>query len=442
MGRLRLVSHNTLKLSEGPLCGPVPPRKPSKDRTAFSLPAQGSAYMSNLNNPASMSQSPFTSAPNTFGETTILSNNAINNSIKPTGFINGNSILSNELNANAINNNLLANNIAVSGISVPNPAINNIQVTPCISEVVPNLQYGDINMVGDLPIGGTIKVSGCFPVYGMIAVDGNVPSSGTAVVSESIGNQINMKIPFVIVVIIVTLLQNTNARGPKRPPNQKAVMSALQNVFSQGNTERAMQIMQMAKRRTLMEEMPCMQKLPGPRSPGNPQLPQCQCQKMESPPNIQVCANPPHVPMNRPECIPANLPVRAEVMPSNLPMNIPEVGVNVPCNRPEVITNLPCKRPEILTNIPCNRPEILTNVPMRRPEVIHVPVPYPVPVRESCPVKESCLPPSLPLSSPFLPAASPVSAWAPPTSSLLPPVIPSQTRNHFLRKIPIPPPCI
>ncbi|CAG4963833.1 unnamed protein product [Colias eurytheme] len=89
------------------------------------------------------------------------------------------------LNANAINNNVLAS--AVSG--VPNPAISNIQVSPVISELVPSLQYGDINMVGDLPIGGTIKVSGCFPVYGMISVDGNVPSSGTAVVSESIGNQ-------------------------------------------------------------------------------------------------------------------------------------------------------------------------------------------------------------------------------------------------------------
>ncbi|CAG4963822.1 unnamed protein product [Colias eurytheme] len=218
------------------------------------------------------------------------------------------------------------------------------------------------------------------------------------------------------------LLQNSNARGPKRPQNQKAVMSALQNVFSQGNTERAMQIMQMAKRRT---------------------LPPCQCQKLESPPNVCMCGNPPNPPvnLNRAECMPANLPVRAEVITSNVPVNVQEV-VNIPCNRPEVITNIPCNRPEILTNRPCNRPEILTNVPMRRPEVVHVPVPYPVPVREPCPVKETCLPPSLPSISPFLPAASPVSAWSPPTSNLLPPVIPSQTRNHFLRKIPIPPPCI
>lgn len=102
---------------------------------------------------------------------------------------NGNAMAS-ELNAINLGNNIAsaASNLAGSGIQ--NPAINNIQVSPVISEVVPSLQYGDVNMAGELPIGGTIKVSGCFPVYGMVAVDGNVPSSGTAVVAESFGNQV------------------------------------------------------------------------------------------------------------------------------------------------------------------------------------------------------------------------------------------------------------
>ncbi|CAH2056317.1 unnamed protein product, partial [Iphiclides podalirius] len=69
------------------------------------------------------------------------------------------------------------------------PFINSIQVTPTISELVPSLQYGDLTMGGELPIGGTIKVCGCFPVYGMIAVDGALPSAGTAVVDDMFGRQ-------------------------------------------------------------------------------------------------------------------------------------------------------------------------------------------------------------------------------------------------------------
>lgn len=52
-----------------------------------------------------------------------------------------------------------------------------------VSELVPNLQYGDVSLSGDLPIGGTIKVCGSFPVYGMVAVDGTLPSIGSAVVN-------------------------------------------------------------------------------------------------------------------------------------------------------------------------------------------------------------------------------------------------------------------
>ncbi|XP_041988599.1 uncharacterized protein LOC121739995 [Aricia agestis] len=71
-----------------------------------------------------------------------------------------------------------------------NPVLNNIQVTPTLQEIVPALQFGDINMAGEMPIGGTIKVRGCFPVYGIVGVDGIVPSLGSAIVTEVIGNQV------------------------------------------------------------------------------------------------------------------------------------------------------------------------------------------------------------------------------------------------------------
>ncbi|XP_004933650.1 uncharacterized protein LOC101740664 [Bombyx mori] len=61
------------------------------------------------------------------------------------------------------------------------------QVTPLVTEIVPSLQFGDISVTGDMPIGGTIKVSGCFPVYGTVAVDGNMPSSGKAVINTGGG---------------------------------------------------------------------------------------------------------------------------------------------------------------------------------------------------------------------------------------------------------------
>ncbi|CAK1593193.1 unnamed protein product [Parnassius mnemosyne] len=94
----------------------------------------------------------------------------------------------------ALQNNILAQTrLPGSSIeafpSVATPFINNIQVTPTISELVPSLQYGDLTMGGELPIGGTIKVCGCFPVYGMIAVDGALPSAGSAVVDDVFGRQ-------------------------------------------------------------------------------------------------------------------------------------------------------------------------------------------------------------------------------------------------------------
>ncbi|KAJ8707166.1 hypothetical protein PYW08_011300 [Mythimna loreyi] len=55
--------------------------------------------------------------------------------------------------------------------------------SPVITEIVPSLQFGDISVTGDLPVGGSIKVKGMFPVYGTVALDGGLPSCGTAVVN-------------------------------------------------------------------------------------------------------------------------------------------------------------------------------------------------------------------------------------------------------------------
>ncbi|CAB3241660.1 unnamed protein product [Arctia plantaginis] len=59
--------------------------------------------------------------------------------------------------------------------------------TPVITEIVPSLQFGEITVAGDLPVGGSIRVKGCFPVYGTVAVDGGLPSAGTAIVNTGGG---------------------------------------------------------------------------------------------------------------------------------------------------------------------------------------------------------------------------------------------------------------
>ncbi|KAJ8704488.1 hypothetical protein PYW07_011676 [Mythimna separata] len=55
--------------------------------------------------------------------------------------------------------------------------------SPVITEIVPSLQFGDISVTGDLPVGGSIKVKGVFPVYGTVALDGGLSSCGSAVVN-------------------------------------------------------------------------------------------------------------------------------------------------------------------------------------------------------------------------------------------------------------------
>ncbi|XP_048001850.1 Golgi reassembly-stacking protein 2-like [Leguminivora glycinivorella] len=46
------------------------------------------------------------------------------------------------------------------------------------------------------------------------------------------------------------------------------------------------------------------------------------------------------------------------------------------------------------------------------------------------------------LTNPFLPPASPISAIAPTVSSLYPPINPCFNGCKYLKKIPIPPPCL
>uniref|UniRef100_A0A2H1W2T4 SFRICE_020046 n=1 Tax=Spodoptera frugiperda TaxID=7108 RepID=A0A2H1W2T4_SPOFR len=73
--------------------------------------------------------------------------------------------------------------VPAAGALIPEP----IAGSPIITEIVPSLQFGDITVSGDLPIGGSIKVKGVFPVYGTVTLDGALPSSGTAVVNTGCG---------------------------------------------------------------------------------------------------------------------------------------------------------------------------------------------------------------------------------------------------------------
>ncbi|XP_047541567.1 uncharacterized protein LOC125074316 isoform X1 [Vanessa atalanta] len=146
----------------------------------------------------------FANVPSTFGNmncvpNTIANEPTFNMNYIPNNFATGNAILANEAitnanmlaNANSALANEMIGNAVISSANfiplanLPSGFANNFPMSPIISEIVPSLQYGDITMGGDLPIGGTIKVCGCFPVYGMVTVDGSVPSAGTAVVAES-----------------------------------------------------------------------------------------------------------------------------------------------------------------------------------------------------------------------------------------------------------------
>ncbi|RVE47040.1 hypothetical protein evm_008322 [Chilo suppressalis] len=89
---------------------------------------------------------------------------------------------------NAITTNVVPNNVlsgTVTQVVAPEFVANwpaSAQAVPLVTEILPSLQFGEINVDGDMPVGGMIKISGTFPVFGSVALDGTVPSYGTAYV--------------------------------------------------------------------------------------------------------------------------------------------------------------------------------------------------------------------------------------------------------------------
>ncbi|XP_022115526.1 MAP kinase-activating death domain protein-like isoform X2 [Pieris rapae] len=186
-----------------------------------------------------------------------------------------------------------------------------------------------------------------------------------------------------VIFSILVVIHYSGARQ-SRSQNQRSVLS-LQNIISAGNKERAVQMMQLKK------------------------------------PEVQAGISSPKLVPNRP-CQQGIIEMAPNLVQNMVPNFIQNMAPKLVQNVAPKVQNM---SPNLIQNLQPNFPC------QREPEVIRVPVPYPVPVQEQC----SSFP------SPFLPAASPVSAWS-PCNGLLPPVIPSQTRNHFLRKIPIPPPTL
>ncbi|XP_039748468.1 uncharacterized protein LOC120625458 [Pararge aegeria] len=158
--------------------------------------ANGSPYLLNnlgLNNlvPVGFPNSLNPSFVNSPGFTAnYVPNNCANAILEPIISTNtiANAVVPNEVISNVVSNTIASANCVSKNLA--NIEVTNVQFTP-ISELMPSLQFGDITVAGDLPIGGTIKVCGCIPVYGMINVDGTVPSAGTAVVADSFCNQLS-----------------------------------------------------------------------------------------------------------------------------------------------------------------------------------------------------------------------------------------------------------
>lgn len=137
--------------------------------------------------------------PNARTNNGMVANKPVNANFLPNNIVTGNA-MAKEITSNMFPNEQIISNAVPATITsanfvpianMPTEVLNNLPMSPVISEIIPSLQYGDITMSGDLPIGGTIKVCGCFPVYGMINVDGSLPSTGTAVVAESFGNHLS-----------------------------------------------------------------------------------------------------------------------------------------------------------------------------------------------------------------------------------------------------------
>ncbi|KAH9645981.1 hypothetical protein HF086_014186 [Spodoptera exigua] len=119
------------------------------------------------------------------------------------------------------------------------------------------------------------------------------------------------------------------------------------------------------------------------------------------------------------------------------PRGVPAVMPNCPCGNPA-----PVPVPAILPGRPCANPPLPAIVPAcgcANPAlpIMKTPIAFEPAFN---PVIEAPLPLPLAIGNPFLPAASPVSALA-PFSPLLPPAN-TCSRCQYLKKIPIPPPCI
>ncbi|XP_022817337.1 classical arabinogalactan protein 3-like [Spodoptera litura] len=126
------------------------------------------------------------------------------------------------------------------------------------------------------------------------------------------------------------------------------------------------------------------------------------------------------------------------------PRAVPAMVPSCPCGNPAPVPlPVPVSVPAMLPGRPCANPPLPAIVP-----ACGCGNPAPLPVLKTPlgyepafnPVIEAPLPLSLAIGNPFLPAASPVSALA-PFSPLLPPAN-TCSRCQYLKKIPIPPPCI
>lgn len=192
-------------------------------------------------------------------------------------------------------------------------------------------------------------------------------------------------------------------------PQQYALANALQNILSPANTEKALQIIQMAANRQL-NNAPCVEEKTSTAQPNRRIIPIGALQRMATP-------NQQYVKQTHSQL---NVPQNVELISNVLPIQNSPAPQNV-----EVISNvLPLQNSATIMS-----KFTMPNQPMTRESQAPL-------TKEVCPYA------SQGLVNPFLPAASPISALSPPTSNLLPSAFPMQSRGHFLRKIPIPPPTL
>ncbi|KAG6444388.1 uncharacterized protein LOC115439761 [Manduca sexta] len=149
------------------------------------------------------------------------------------------------------------------------------------------------------------------------------------------------------------------------------------------------------------------------------------------------------------------------LMPNRLVANQIETAVPVRAIMPREVMPCACRAKEIEPPRVMSKVEVLPvrndRMPARiMPNMVNMaevfPREYSQPLAQPCPMMSpgmmnyarlpsEALPVMNPsIVSPYLPVASPISAFAPPASNMLPP--PTQARNQYLRKVPIPPPTL